>query len=191
MGRGGLLEHPTHCASASRTLPSNASKSDLGDFAGSLLPFYVFLNCPSSGAPAVRRNLSCLLLVCFALVQTGCVSRRITVKTVPPGALVEMNGERLGISPVSKSFTYYGTNEFKVSMPGYETVQVQQPTPAPWYQRPPLDFISDNFLPFRIRDHREFTYQLTPRNALQELDEQALRNRGENFRSQSQSGPIQ
>lgn len=116
------------------------------------------------------------------------MSRRITVRTQPPGATVEMNGDRIGISPASKNFTYYGDNEFKLSMPGYETMVVQQPTKAPWYQVPPLDFISDNFLPFRVRDHREYTYTLTPRNPLQELDEQGLRSRGENFRSQAQSG---
>ena len=66
---------------------------------------------------------------------------------------------------------------------------VQQPTPPPWYQIPPLDFITDNFLPFRVRDHREFNYVLTPQNPLNEMDEQGLRTRGENFRSHSQSGP--
>ena len=131
-----------------------------------------------------------LLLALVALTQSGCVSRRITVRTQPPGALVEMNGERLGLSPVSKNFTYYGGNEFKVSLPGYETMVIQQPTKAPWYQIPPLDFVTDNFLPFRVRDHRDYTYILTPRNPLQEFDEQGLRSRGENFRSQSQSGPI-
>ncbi len=119
------------------------------------------------------------------------MSRRITVRTQPPGALVEMNGKRLGLSPVSTNFTYYGDNEFKISAPGYETAVVRQPTPAPWYQIPPLDFISDNFLPFRVRDHREYSYTLIPRDPLQELDEQGLRSRGENFRSQSQSGPVQ
>ena len=118
------------------------------------------------------------------------MSRRITVRTQPSGALVEMNGKRLGLSPVSTNFTYYGDNEFKVSAPGYETAVVLQPTPAPWYQVPPLDFITDNFLPFRVRDHREYSYSLTPRDPLQELDEQGLRSRGENFRSQAQSGPV-
>lgn len=130
-----------------------------------------------------------LVVTLLALSQSGCMSRRITVRTNPPGALVEMNGERIGLSPVSKNFIYYGDNEFKLSLPGFETVVVQQPTKAPWYQVPPLDFISDNFLPFRVRDHREYTYTLTPRNPLQELDEQGLRSRGENFRSQSQNGP--
>lgn len=128
-----------------------------------------------------------LLLIGF-LMQSGCMSRRITVRTSPPGALVEMNGERIGLSPVSKNFTYYGENEFKLSMPGYETKVIRQPTQPPWYQIPPFDFISDNFLPFRIRDERVYSYTLTPRNPLQELDEQGLRSRGENFRSQAQSG---
>ncbi len=133
---------------------------------------------------------SFLLVALLALTQSGCMSRRVTVRTQPPGALVEMNGERIGLSPASKNFTYYGVNEFKLSLPGYETVVIQQPTRAPWYQIPPLDFITDNFLPFRVRDHRDYTYTLTPRDPLQELDEQGLRSRGENFRSQSQSGPV-
>ena len=139
----------------------------------------------------VKRSVAIPLLVTLlALIQSGCMSRRITVRTQPPGALVEMNGERLGLSPASKNFIYYGDNEIKLSLPGYETMVVQQPTRAPWYQIPPFDFITDNFLPFRVRDHREYTYTLNPRDPLQELDEQSLRNRGENFRSQSQSGPI-
>ncbi len=137
-----------------------------------------------------RSGVYTLLVTLLALIQSGCMSRRITVRTQPPGALVEMNGERLGLSPVSTNFTYYGDNEFKVSLPGYETMIVRQPTKAPWYQIPPLDFVTDNFLPFRVRDYRDYTYTLTPRNPLQELDEQGLRDRGENFRSQSQSGPI-
>ena len=131
-----------------------------------------------------------VVLSLVTLFQSGCMSRRITVRTQPAGALVEMNGKRLGPSPVSTNFTYYGDNEFKISAPGYETAVVRQPTPAPWYQVPPLDFISDNFLPFRVRDHREYNYSLTPRDPLQEMDEQGLRSRGENFRSQSQSGPV-
>lgn len=140
---------------------------------------------------AVKRVFGiCVVLSLVTLFQSGCMSRRITVRTQPPGALVEMNGKRLGPSPVSTNFTYYGDNEFKISSPGYETAVVRQPTPAPWYQVPPLDFISDNFLPFRVRDHREYNYSLTPRDPLQEMDEQGLRSRGENFRSQSQSGPV-
>lgn len=141
-----------------------------------------------SGKRFVPTQLRIVGLLLMLLPLCGCMSRRITVRTEPSGAIVEMNGERLGVSPVSTNFTYYGTNEFKLSMPGYETQVIQQPTPPPWYQVPPLDFISDNFLPFRVRDHRQFNYVLTPRDSLQELDEQGLRSRGENFRSQSQSG---
>ena len=57
----------------------------------------------------VKRFLGyCMVLVLITLFQTGCMSRRITVRTQPPGALVEMNGNRLGPSPVSTNFTYYG-----------------------------------------------------------------------------------
>ena len=179
---GNGFRHPTM---ESPWVPFHREKFLLVEFgscdylsSGRFLPGKLFVSHPV-------RNLGLLLAL---LALCGCMSRRITVRTEPSGALVEMNGERLGVSPVSTNFTYYGTNEFKMSMPGYETQVVQQPTPPPWYQIPPLDFVTDNFLPFRVRDHREFNYVLAPRNPLQELDEQGLRSRGENFRSQSQSG---
>src|SRR5690349_17760361 len=90
-----------------------------------------------------------LLLVAVS-VQWGCVNRRMTIRTDPPGALVEVDGQRLGPTPVSTDFTYYGTREITLSAPGYETMVVPQPVPAPWYQRFPFEFFADNLLPFRV-----------------------------------------
>ena len=39
---------------------------------------------------------------------SGCVERRYTIRTDPPGALVIVNGEEIGPTPVSRSFIYYG-----------------------------------------------------------------------------------
>ncbi|MFM8723963.1 MAG: hypothetical protein ACKON9_02450, partial [Planctomycetaceae bacterium] len=36
---------------------------------------------------------------------------------------------------------------------------------SPWYQKFPLDFISDNFAGRHILDHRQFTFQMRPRQA--------------------------
>ena len=49
---------------------------------------------------------------CFALLTlflgiaalSGCVERRYTIRTEPPGATVIVNGEEIGPSPTSKSF---------------------------------------------------------------------------------------
>lgn len=140
-----------------------------------------------------RSRLSIVLLL-LAPALTGCwsVSRRITVRSDPPGALVEVNGRRLGLAPVSMDFTYYGVNDITLSKPGYETLTVQQPVPPPWYQIFPLDLVSDNFLPARVTNRHDFTYRLAPMagagGPADANNEEFLRERGQNFRSQSQFG---
>ena len=132
----------------------------------------------------------CLLLTLLAC-SSGCVSRRVTIRSVPSGALVEMDGQRLGVTPVSTDFTYYGTSEFTLSKPGYQTKTVRQPIVPPFYQVFPLDFFSNHFLPFRVTDRHDFTYSLerTPPTPID--DDQNLINRGRNFRSQAQVGSVQ
>lgn len=122
-----------------------------------------------------------------AATTSGCVHRRMTIRTDPPGALVEVDGERLGLTPVSTDFLYYGTREITLSAPGYETLVVQQPVPPPWYQVFPIEFFADNLLPVRVTNRHEFFYRLRPRDP--QLDEEdRLLDRARGFRSQSQFG---
>jgi hypothetical protein len=94
--------------------------------------------------------------------QSGCVQRRMTIRTNPPGALVYVDDYEIGTTPVSTDFTYYGTRKIRIVKDGYETLTVMQPIPAPWYQFPPADFITENFVPGKIRDQRLLDYQLKP-----------------------------
>jgi hypothetical protein len=93
---------------------------------------------------------------------TGCVRRRLNVRTNPPGALVYVDNQQIGTTPCSVDFTYYGTREIRLVKPGYETLTVNQPIPMPWYQIPPLDFVSENLVPTKIRDNRTVTFNLAP-----------------------------
>ncbi|MFG0334799.1 MAG: PEGA domain-containing protein [Maioricimonas sp. JB049] len=138
--------------------------------------------------PDRRRFLTLLTLIVLLVASSGCVSRRLTIRTDPPGALVEVDGERLGLTPVSMDFTYYGEREITLSAPGYETEVIRQPIPTPWYQVPPFDFVSDNFLPVRLTNRHDFTYRLRPRDPSHD-DHDNLRNAANNFRSQAQVGP--
>ena len=83
-----------------------------------------------------------LTLVCAAL--TGCVHRRMTIRTNPPGAQVYIDGYEIGTTPCSTSFIYYGTRNIRLERDGYETLHVKQYIPAPWYEIPPLDFFAEN-----------------------------------------------
>lgn len=96
------------------------------------------------------------------MLLSGCVSRRITVRSDPPGALVLLEGERVGYTPVSFDIDYYGTRELTLIHPGYETLTTLQTISPPWYQVPPLDFVSDNLLPFHVTNRQEFFYPLQP-----------------------------
>src|SRR4051812_23377756 len=79
-----------------------------------------------------RSGLFVLLLVLFGSL-TGCVERRYTIRTNPPGAMVVINNEEVGTTPVSRSFTYYGDREIKLMLDGCQTQTIIQPIKAPWY----------------------------------------------------------
>lgn len=102
------------------------------------------------------------IVVCLALLDTGCVTRRLTMRSEPAGARVYVGDEEIGTTPVSHDFTYYGTRKIRMVKDGYETLIVNQPIPAPWYEFPPLDFFSENVVPGEIRDERVVSYQLMP-----------------------------
>jgi hypothetical protein len=96
------------------------------------------------------------------VIDSGCVKRRYTIRTDPPGALVYVNGEEVGTSPVSRSYTYYGAREVVVVSDGYKTERVIQPFDAPWWDNGLTDFFTENLLPVTLRDEREFDYRLVP-----------------------------
>lgn len=139
--------------------------------------------------PADRLRIPALIvLLALVLASEGCVHRRMTIRSDPPGALVEVDGKSLGLTPVKTDFTYYGTREITLSMPGYETLTVQQPVPPPWYQVFPFEFFADNLLPVGVTNRHDFAYQMRPRRAGLDAENQLL-DRAWGFRSQAQVGP--
>jgi hypothetical protein len=120
-------------------------------------------------------------------METGCVRRRLFVNSNPPGALVYVDNEQIGTTPCAVDFTYYGTREIRLVKPGFETLTLNQPIPTPWYQYPPLDFISENLVPYKIRDNRSRTYNLSPQVLALP---QELVARGEQLRQETQQGAI-
>ncbi len=86
----------------------------------------------------------------------------MTIRSNPPGALVYVDDYELGTTPVSTDFTYYGIRKIRLAKDGYETLTVMQPVRPPWYQIPPLDFVTENLVPGELRDQRDFYYRLQP-----------------------------
>jgi hypothetical protein len=127
-----------------------------------------------------------LLIAVVCSSQCGCVFRRMTVRSDPPGALVMVDGEEVGYTPCSVPFTYYGTREITLVKPGYETLSTLQRVPSPWYQYFPIEFVADNLTPYKITDRQEFNYRLQPQ---QVVPTNELYDRARSLRSESQMRP--
>jgi hypothetical protein len=133
-----------------------------------------------------RRRVVTGLLLSGVAALLGCVERRYTLRTEPPGALAIVNGEEIGPTPVSRSFYYYGDREITFLLDGYETKTVIQPVNAPWWDNLFTEFFTENLVPFNLRDEREFKNELTPAQAPRADD---LRNRAEQLRSEARITP--
>lgn len=121
------------------------------------------------------------LMLALACLLSGCVHRRVTVTTEPPGATLLLEGEEVGVTPCSFDFTYYGTREFTLIKDGFETLTVQEKICRPWYQVLPFEFVADNFSPTKINDRRRFHYPLKPQVLVPKED---LLQRGNGIRAE-------
>ncbi len=126
-------------------------------------------------------------LVGLAILATGsgCVQRRMTIRSDPPGARVYVDDNDIGTTPVSASFTYYGRRKIRLVKDGYETLTIIQPVWPPWYEVPPLDFVSENLVPGELRDQRVFEYKLRPQML---VPTEQLLGRAEQLRRGTQAG---
>ena len=136
--------------------------------------------------PERRGRWVALLSSTLIFGLSGCVDRRYTIRTDPPGALVIANGEPIGITPVSKSFTYYGSRSIRIIKEGYETKDFVQPIKAPWFDNLATEFFTENLIPYNFRDDIEFNYKLEPKMA---ADPNLLQARAEATRLEAQAPP--
>lgn len=99
----------------------------------------------------------------LTLALAGCVERQMKIQTSPPGALVVINDEEVGTSPVKFTFLWYGDYDLIFRKEGYQTLKTHYRVDAPWYQWPPFDFVAETLVPGTIRDvHEPPPFALTP-----------------------------
>ena len=110
-------------------------------------------------------NSLTLIICCFvaSLLLCGCVERRLTINTKPQGALVALNDEEIGESPVTVNFNWYGDYCVSISKEGYETLNTHRDLKGPWYDHFPFDFFAQVVNPNRIVDSYEWTFELSPK----------------------------
>lgn len=133
-------------------------------------------------------RVACVSLAVGLLILPGCVRRRLNVRTNPPGALVYVDNQQIGTTPCSVDFIYYGTREIRLIKPGYETLTVNQPIPTPWWQIPPIDFVSENLVWTKIRDDRTVAFNMEPQLV---VPKEQLLERANQLRQDTLQYPVQ
>lgn len=139
------------------------------------------MSCP----PGLRRAALAAAMLVLVGTLSGCVERRYTIRSNVP-ALVVVNGEELGTTPVSRSFWYYGDREITLMAPGYETRHEIVEINAPWWDNLATEFFTENLVPYTFRDEREFTFELKPPPPVAPED---VRGRAEALRAQATQPP--
>jgi hypothetical protein len=119
----------------------------------------------------------------MTIALAGCVERRLTINTEPEGAMVILNDQEIGVSPVTVSFNWYGDYWVRLRKDGYETLDTHRKLKAPLHDYFPFDFVAGLLYPGRIVNAYEWTFALAPK--VYPTRDQLVEN-GEAVRSQFQ-----
>lgn len=138
------------------------------------------------------RFLVLMLLTLMLLLESGCVRRRMFIRAFPEGnaqmpitgAMVYVNKQPVGRTPVTCNFTHYGTMEFTLVKEGYEPLTEYRKIRAPWYQWPGIDFFSEVVWPQEITDNKQLDFQMKPARI---ITQDELVERAEALRRESQA----
>jgi hypothetical protein len=125
-------------------------------------------------------QLCSIVLIAATLASLmGCVRRRMTIRSNPPGAQVYVDNYEIGTTPCSTDFVYYGTRDIRIVKDGFETLQTKHAFHRPWYQYPGVEFVAENFVPGEIRDEHALNFTLEPQLI---VPTETLVSRAENLR---------
>jgi hypothetical protein len=145
----------------------------------------------TEGPPARRRvgveRQIVLWTLCLLCVSGGCVQRRMLIRSQPEGAMVTIDRQAIGQTPVSVPFTYYGTREIQLEKDGFQTIAVRQRIRPPWYEWFPLSFFSNHFALREIRDVRRLDFELIPKV---QVSEYQLIERANQLRTDVERGTV-
>jgi hypothetical protein len=111
----------------------------------------------------------------------GCVERELKINTKPQGAMVTLNDEQIGQSPVKVSFNWYGDYYVRLSRDGYETLSTHRMLKSPWHDHFPFDFFVEVVWPFRIVNSYEWTFELAEQK---EMSREQLLQKAEELKKQ-------
>lgn len=91
----------------------------------------------------------------------GCLERTVTITSEPPGAIVVLNDEEIGRTPVETGFRYFGVYDVRLQHDGYEPLVTEKEAVAPLWEYPGFDLLAIA-APWRVKTHLEWHFDLEP-----------------------------
>lgn len=129
-----------------------------------------------------------LALLAITPVLGGCLERTVTITSEPAGALVILNDEEIGRTPVETGFRYFGVYDVRLQREGFEPIVTEKEAVAPIWEYPGLDLLAIA-APWRVKTHLEWHFDLEavpePGTPEAEQSEQELFDRARSLRAAS------
>ena len=114
------------------------------------------------------------------LALTGCIQRTISIDSEPRGAVVYLNDEEVGRTPVTVPFLFYGVYDVRIEKESYQTLHTKQKAAAPWWEAPGPDLLAEAVPHNKVE--LNWRYTLAPATA---TDEASLLERARQLRDRS------
>lgn len=136
----------------------------------------------------MKTVLTVFALACL-VAGGGCVRRTLTVTSDPPGALVYLNDEEVGRTPVTVPFTWYGTYDVRLEKDGYNALWTKRETEMPWWENPGPDLIAEA-LPDR-KVELAWHFELVPAVAAEDVDLRILESHARQMQESNRRDEIE
>ena len=138
--------------------------------------------------PVCGKSLAVSILsIAILPICDGCVERSVAITSEPSGALVTMNDQEVGRTPLKRDFTWYGAYDMQIRKDGYQTLDQTLSIKAPVWLWPPIDFFAELW-PGHLHDDRSYHFTLKPAST-QPVDPDAVFSRAFEMRGMLESGP--
>jgi len=122
---------------------------------------------------------------------TGCVERKITVGSDPSGAILYLNDQEVGRTPISVPFTWYGDYDIRLRLERNEGtaekpkivryyLHTHKETKLPPHEIVPLDFFAE-VLPIPFKDEQVWAFPI-PR--VEEIPDEKLIENAQDLKNQ-------
>jgi hypothetical protein len=139
--------------------------------------------------PRRRRGLRIpsLTLLFAGLLFAGCETQRtLHITSEPSGALVHVNDEEVGRTPVTVPFKFYGTYGVRLQRDGYDTLATTAEADAPWWEYPGPDLLAA-VVP-DTKNQVAWHFVLEPSVPVADQDADALIDRAQQLRARTRRG---